>query len=288
MFKFLPVIKVITDELSLIDALVSDDDLTFYVLNGLGSELRDMVAPIRTKETTLSFAELHDLLIGHEHYIKRMDNNASALVVTTNSSQWKSSNGQFKNNKSRSKQNSNNNKSGSQKSNVVCQICDQSGYTAKTCAKLQSRPIANYATSTNGKWLIDSATSHNITSDLANLSIHSEYEGQDEVVLGDGTGLQIAHIGSTTLFSPSCSLMLKETLHVSLIHKNLIFVHKFTHDNNVTIEFHHFFYLVKDRMTGAVLMCGRCEDGVHPMALQSSSPQANQIRLARTQVTFDC
>ena len=87
MFKFLPVIKVITDELSLIDALVSDDDLTFYVLNGLGSELRDMVAPIGTKETTLSFAELHDLLIGHEHYIKRMDNNASALVVTTNSSQ---------------------------------------------------------------------------------------------------------------------------------------------------------------------------------------------------------
>ena len=96
--EFLHAVKVIADELSLIDAPVSDDDLTLYVLNGLGSEFRDMVAPIRTRETALSFAELHDLLIGH--YIKRMDNNASALVVTANSSQRKSSNGRFKNNKS--------------------------------------------------------------------------------------------------------------------------------------------------------------------------------------------
>ena len=102
----------------------------------------------------------------------------------------------------------------------------------------------NCATSTNNKWLLDFAASHNITSNLANLSIHSEYEGQAEVVLGDGTSLKIAHISSTILSSLSHSLMLKETLHVPLIHKNLIFIHKFTHDNNVTIEFHHFFYLV--------------------------------------------
>ena len=136
MSEFLHAVKVIVDELSLIDAPVSDDDLTLYVLNGLGLEFRDMVVPIRTRETGLSFAELHDLLIGHEHYIKRMDNNASALVVTANSSQRKLSNNRFKNNKSRSKQNSNNNKFGSQKSHVVCQICDQSRHTAKTYAKL--------------------------------------------------------------------------------------------------------------------------------------------------------
>ncbi|RVX08300.1 Retrovirus-related Pol polyprotein from transposon RE1 [Vitis vinifera] len=128
MSEFLHAVKVIVDELSLIDAPVSDDDLTLYVLNGLGLEFRDMVVPIRTRETGLSFAELHDLLIGHEHYIKRMDNNASALV---------------------------------------------------------SRPAMNCATSTNNKWLLDFAASHNITSNLANLSIHSEYEGQAEVVLGD-------------------------------------------------------------------------------------------------------
>ncbi|KAF5451716.1 hypothetical protein F2P56_026801 [Juglans regia] len=87
--KFLHAVKVIADELSLIDAPVSDDDLTLYVLNGLGSKFRDMVAPIRTQETALSFAELHDLLIGHEHYIKCMEGPTFALVVTANSSQRK-------------------------------------------------------------------------------------------------------------------------------------------------------------------------------------------------------
>ncbi|KAL6329253.1 hypothetical protein AAG906_014865 [Vitis piasezkii] len=48
----------------------------------------------------------------------------------------------------------------------------------------------NCVTSSNGKdktWLMDSATFHNITGDLANLSIHSEYDGTDEVILGDGS-----------------------------------------------------------------------------------------------------
>lgn len=36
------------------------------------------------------------------------------------------------------------------------------------------------------KWLIDSATSHNITGDLANLFVHSKYDDINEVVIGDG------------------------------------------------------------------------------------------------------
>jgi hypothetical protein len=91
------------------------------------------------------------------------------------------------------------------------------------------------------------------------------------VVLGDGTGLHVAHIGSTTASSPSSPFNLKETLHVPLIHKNLIFVHKFTLDNNVVVEFHPFFYFVKDSKTRAVLMRGRCEDGVYPVELCSPS-----------------
>ncbi|KAJ0095312.1 hypothetical protein Patl1_15272 [Pistacia atlantica] len=112
-----------------------DDDLTLYVLNGLGSDFRDMVAPIHTRETALSFAELHDLLLGHEHYLKRMDGNSSTLVVTANSSQWKPSNPRLKNNKNRPKQNFSN-KAPSKKSSVVCQIYDHPGHTAKNCVKL--------------------------------------------------------------------------------------------------------------------------------------------------------
>ena len=95
----------------------------------------------------------------------------------------------------------------------------------KTCDKILSRLAANCYTSTskNGKWQLDFTVFHYITSDLANFSIYSEYDGQYEVVLGNGTSLQIAHIGSTSLPSTSCSIFLKETFHVPLIKKKYYF-----------------------------------------------------------------
>ena len=64
--EFLQGIKVIADKLTIIDHPVSDDDLTLYILNGLGIEFREIAAPIRTRETSLKFEELHDLLGSHE------------------------------------------------------------------------------------------------------------------------------------------------------------------------------------------------------------------------------
>jgi hypothetical protein len=64
--EFLQGIKVIADKLTIIDHPVSDDDLTLYILNGLGIEFREIAALIRTRETSLKFEELHDLLVSHE------------------------------------------------------------------------------------------------------------------------------------------------------------------------------------------------------------------------------
>jgi hypothetical protein len=85
--EFLYSIKSIADELALIDAPLSADDITLYVLNGLGPEYREMVAPIRTCESALSFEELHDLLIGHESYLKRLDITSPPLDVTAHNTQ---------------------------------------------------------------------------------------------------------------------------------------------------------------------------------------------------------
>ncbi|KAF2284790.1 hypothetical protein GH714_030467 [Hevea brasiliensis] len=38
------------------------------------------------------------------------------------------------------------------------------------------------------QWLMDSAASHHVTSELGNLAIHSDYEGPDEILIGDGLG----------------------------------------------------------------------------------------------------
>ncbi|KAF5462750.1 hypothetical protein F2P56_018733 [Juglans regia] len=127
---------------------------------------------------------------------------------------------------------------------------------------------ANCATSSHGKnkkWLIDSAASHNMTTDLSNLSIHSEYDGTDEVVIGDGSGLPISHVGSLSFISSNRVFHLRDTLCVPTIQKNLVSVHNFTKHNNVYLEFHPLYFLVKDRITGATLLKGECEDGVYPL-----------------------
>ena len=82
-------VKSITDELALIDAPLFTNNITLYVLNGLGPKYREMVAPIHTYESSLSFKELHDLLIGYESYLKRPDINPPSLVFITHSTQRK-------------------------------------------------------------------------------------------------------------------------------------------------------------------------------------------------------
>lgn len=101
-----------------------------------------------------------------------------------------------------------------------CQICGIQGHTAKRCQSYQIIPIspghqttnsntgssnswkpqAQYAsniTSFHQPWLLDTGASHHITTDLANLSLHQPYTGNDDVMIGDGTGHQITHTGPT-------------------------------------------------------------------------------------------
>ena len=43
----LHVVKALADEIAIIDHSISDDDLTLYVLNGLGPNFQEIVAPIK-------------------------------------------------------------------------------------------------------------------------------------------------------------------------------------------------------------------------------------------------
>ena len=76
----------------------------------------------------------------------------------------------------------------------------------------------------NANWVIDSGASQHITSDLQNLSIHSEYGGTDDVIIGDGNGISITHTDSTNLITENSNFMLGNVLCAPSIHKNLIFV----------------------------------------------------------------
>ncbi|KAL6322763.1 hypothetical protein AAG906_018644 [Vitis piasezkii] len=162
--KYLHVVKGLADEIALIDHPISDDDITLYVLNGLGPEFREIAAPIRAREKSLAFEELHDLVIGHENYLRRMEATTQQLVAATNftsrrssfstSQQQKASHkgngsprsqGQHRfsnsNGPSRDPRRSNNQgrfNSNQRRYQPKCQYCDQMGHTAKACPQLNS------------------------------------------------------------------------------------------------------------------------------------------------------
>ncbi|KAJ0021733.1 hypothetical protein Pint_31459 [Pistacia integerrima] len=150
-------------QISLIDHPVADDDLTLYILNGLGSDFREIAAPIRAREKSLTFEELHDLIIGHDAYLRRLDTITQQLVASANYSNQRSIGGHsFRGNSktgsgrnggfscpdsnpsaSRSSSGSNNSKRfhGQRKYAPKCQIYDEFGHIVKACSRASFMPL---------------------------------------------------------------------------------------------------------------------------------------------------
>lgn len=133
------------------------------------------------------------------------------------------------------------------------------------------QPTAHYATgnSTTPSWLLDSDASHHVTSDLSNLSLHAPYNGSDDIMIGDGSGLSITHTGSASLKTPQTTFKLNNVLCVPRMKKNLISISQFCKSNNVSIEFLLSNFLVKELRTGATLLTGHTKDGVYEWPVTS-------------------
>lgn len=104
---------------------------------------------------------------------------------------------------------------------------------------------------------------HHVTVDHGNLSIHSEHQGHAHLQVGNGSGLRIANIGSSSLRTSSSSLKLHNVLHVPHITKNLLSISQLTKDNNVCCEFHVDDFFIKDR--------GKTKGGLHRLPVERST-----------------
>jgi hypothetical protein len=105
-----------------------------------------------------------------------------------------------------------------------------------------------------------------VTSDLEKLTVRDKYTGRDQVHTTSGAGMKISNIGHTTLHIPLKILHLNNILHVPSAHKNLVSVHRLASDNNIFLEFHPKFFLIKDQETKRILHQGRCRGGLYPAA----------------------
>lgn len=131
-----------------------------------------------------------------------------------------------------------------------CQICYRRIHTAVKCCyrfkknfvpKIASNRKSAYIAQTgehrDRAWYLDSGAIDNVTKDFNNLSINSEYKGNNQLVVGNGSKLKIASIGHTLLntLDPQTLkyIKLNHILYVPEITKNLISISKLLHDNNV-------------------------------------------------------
>lgn len=78
--------------------------------------------------------------------------------------------------------------------------------------------IAITVTLDSTPWFLDSGASHHVASDLNNIAFYALYDGNEELIIGDGTGPSITFTGSIKS-SNSSSLILNNVLCVLLMSK---------------------------------------------------------------------
>jgi hypothetical protein len=122
----------------------------------------------------------------------------------------------------------------------------------------------------DNSWYTDSGATDHITDDLDKLKMHYTYGCHDQIHAANDSGMNITYIGTSIIPTPILTLALNNVLHVPSTQKNLILVHRFTLDNDTFIEFHPFFFLIKDRKTTKVLLHGQCKGGLYPLPSSGS------------------
>ncbi|PON63538.1 hypothetical protein PanWU01x14_130120, partial [Parasponia andersonii] len=172
---------------------------------------------------------------------------------------------------------------------TACQLCGRVGHLASRCyssfdpnVSLDSSSahtsqlsgstshaafVASPTTVNDPSWYIDSGATDHIASDLANLTILSDYKGKEKVTVGNGITLPISHIGSFIITHNNHIFLLNNILHVLQITKSLLTVSKFTLDNHVFAEFYADSCLIKDLSLKKVLLQGRLKNGLYQLDL---------------------
>lgn len=125
-------------------------------------------------------------------------------------------------------------------------------------------------------WILDSGATSHVTNDLNNLNAFFQYDGTNTLQIGNGAGLPIHHIGSTSFSLSSHSISITNILHVPQFSKNLISVSQLLLDNpNLTIEFSNCLCYLKDKTTQAILLHTPCHNGLFSISpIQHLPPQA--------------
>lgn len=308
MADYLQQFKVITDQLAASASPISEDELLYAVLDGLPSAYRPLQSVIRARARSgpMPIEEVHNLLICEELSLAddiAQDTTATAFAATRSAAikptgsgfhgrgssnfQQRSKSGQrrsFNSTNSGSSPPLKEQQSRGSSNRPQCQICHKMGHTAIDCFNRMNYAYqgrhppeklaamaASHTAMDDSTWYSDTGATHHVTSDFGNLTLASNYNGADSVQVGNGEGLYISHIGSSTIPVPSTTFKLHNVLYCPNASSNLLSVNKLSRDNNCYFIFDEFGFVVKDKSTGKILYRGTIEQGLYPFRPSPSS-----------------
>ena len=265
--EYLMKIKKIVDSLAAVGSPISEDDHIEAILDGLNEEYSSFITTVISRSNPFSVDELEALLMAQEELIERFKKTeigpVQAHIAQSSNNDQKSAplqagggrgNGGRRGRGRRGGRSWNNSGSRPQ-----CQLCGKIGHTVWQCyhrfdqnfqnpnrvASFGPPPpsssfhnprayLATPSTVTDNAWYPDSGASHHLTFDPRNLLTSTEFEGPDQVQIGNGAGMAINLIGNSSLHShiSNTSFNLHNLMHVpdltknSLVYLNLLMTTK--------------------------------------------------------------
>ena len=212
------------DQLAMLGKPLEQEEQIEFIFQGLPEDYKPVIDQIEGRDTPPSITEIHEKLINKGAKLLAASFSISSTTpVTANIATSRQNQHKGRQNNRQTQNWGSNNQSNYQpqkQDNRVtrgyqgkCQLCGVFGHSAKRCSQLQQQhngsqngllpspfrpwqPRANLALSAPhpaNAWLMDSGATHHMTSDLNNLAMHQPYNGDDAVLIGDGSGLSITH-----------------------------------------------------------------------------------------------
>ncbi|XP_019420695.1 PREDICTED: uncharacterized protein LOC109330879 [Lupinus angustifolius] len=134
---YLQGIKAIADELAIIDNPLDSTDLVIHTLNGLSTDYKEISAALCSRETPITYAELHEKLMDFETILSRDNHQQSTpLIPTTHAATRFRGQKRYKPTYNVPTPSTLHNSI----QQVVCQFCERPGHSAKKCYKIHGYP----------------------------------------------------------------------------------------------------------------------------------------------------
>jgi len=268
-----------------------------YILTSLSDDNDSVTASISNQVETISLGELYTQLVAHEQCLELRSGgiNSSTNLVSRggrSSGNNPSSPNRGRGGFSRGGGNGGRNRGGRNsvkrvpfQAGVICQVYGNEGHPTLNCFKrfdqsFSGPPQKSASAATSGY----GATDH-ITSELDKLSVRDRYHGGERIHAANGSGMELSHVGHSTVQSLPHKIHLRNVLHVPAASKNLVSVNRLTRDNNAFVEFHPDYFSIKEALTKKTILRGKAEGGLYPIKSLPSRTSSNKQVLGVTKPT---